>query len=122
MWPDTEGEYLEANVHDKDLYDESDFQLKVDDMPSAKCRSWKYCWRGSGTFEGNVLHPKGKVGFMTFGGAYGTQLSGWFDSDQTGRVEFTGLKTGPVSNSPPPEWELASYKWKEQAVEEESNA
>ncbi|MCJ1243977.1 hypothetical protein MMC30_001174 [Trapelia coarctata] len=77
-----------------------EFYLTADDPPSPSHPTWNYRWRGEETGEGEIqLYSDEKLCSITFSGVGGTKLRGTFDSDLTGRIEFTGLKTGIASSA-----------------------
>ncbi|MCJ1283468.1 hypothetical protein MMC26_002797 [Xylographa opegraphella] len=93
-----------------------EFYLNTSDHPSLQHPEWNYRWRGEETGEGQIqLYSDKKLCSITFGGPGGTKLVGTFDSDLTGRIDFTGTKTGATADGgdPDDEWQSRS----EQAYE-----
>ncbi|MCJ1418160.1 hypothetical protein MMC32_004505 [Xylographa parallela] len=114
---DEEDEDDDEESFEEDGYDEDsesptpeEFYLSMSDRPSPKYPTWNYRWRGEETGEGEIqLYSDEKLCSVTFGGPGGTKLVGVFDSDLTGRVEFTGIKTGQTAGGGDPDYEWHSF-------------
>ncbi|MCJ1317673.1 hypothetical protein MMC15_002998 [Xylographa vitiligo] len=110
---------------EEDEYDEiresptpEEFYMSISDHPSPKYPTWNYRWRGEETGEGEIqLYSDKKLCSVTFGEPGGTKLVGTFDSDLTGRIDFTGMKTGASSRrfDPDSEWHSRSEQEYESA-------
>ncbi|MCJ1388472.1 hypothetical protein MMC18_001319 [Xylographa bjoerkii] len=108
---------------EEDEYDEfresptpEEFYLSTPDLPSPKYPKWNYRWRGEETGESEIqLYSDKKLCSITFGEPGGTKLVGVFDGDLTGRIAFTGLKTGVAEGRG--DVDDAWHCWGEQAYE-----
>jgi len=92
--------------------------LNTPDLPSPRYPKWNYRWRGEETGEGEIqLYSEEKLCSVTFGEPGGTELVGIFDSDLTGRIDFTGMKTGVTAGGG--DVDSAWNSWSERAYESE---
>ena len=113
----------ESSEEDEDDEDDEsptpdEFYLSKLDHPSSKHPTWNYRWRGEETGEGEIqLYSDKKLCSITFSGPGGTKLVGIFDSGITGRIDFTGVRTGATAGggNPDSEWQNRSEQAYERA-------
>lgn len=115
--------FLDAKAPTGKTYCESDLEIRGNGPPPKPSNSaLNYRWRGRETGESVIsLYSDRDVQRIDFT-EYGTVLTGTFQGDVLDKVEFTGLKIGPVPLMPSSRRPQVRNEWERYSEEEYERA